>query len=98
MNSNQCFFANADLTQASAETILMVLLEKGSVKDISLMKHLIPLQKKLNLKLLRGKNTNQFIRAIANTLLIEGYVSITNTDKKANLTREDIKIVKKISV
>lgn len=70
----------------------MVVLEKESVKDISLMKHLIP----LHLKLLRGKNKNQFIRAIANSLLFEGYMPITNTDKKANLTREHIKIVKEM--
>jgi hypothetical protein len=82
------------MTQESCNTIILVSLEKGSIKDVHVSSDLIELKKKFKLFLLRGHNNDAFIRAIANSLLTNGYVTIKRSADLSNLRREDVTRVK----
>ena len=44
------------MTQASCECIILALLNKKSIRDVSLLKDLAPLKKKFSMSLLRGQD------------------------------------------
>lgn len=67
-----------DLTQSSCKAILLAVLEKRSIRDIQLAKHLQPLKKMFRLSFLRGQDKNTSIRALAAALLNNNYVSFTD--------------------
>ena len=50
------------------------------------------------LTLLRGKDKNTFIRAIASALVQYGYVKITDDADLAHLTRDEVKIIKHVEL
>ena len=72
------------------------MLEKCSIRDIQLVKHLQPLKKMFGLSLLRGQDKNTYISALAAALLNNNYVSFTDGSDLANLTIKDIKILKTV--
>ena len=74
----------------------MVALEKASVEKIQRAKDLEKLKKLFGLTLLRGKDKSTYIRAIACSLIQHGYIKIEDDADLANLTREELKTVKKI--
>ena len=82
-----------DLIQSSCKAILLAVLEKCSIRDIQLVKHLQPLKKMFGLSLLRGQDKNTYNRALAAALLNNSYVSFTDGSDLANLTIKDIKIL-----
>ena len=89
-------FSSAGMTQASCECIILAVLKKNTVKDVSLVKDLVPLKKNFMLSLLRSQDKNTHIRAIANSFYEQGYISIKAGVNLENLTREDITVAKSI--
>ena len=69
---------------------------KNSIRDVQVDKHLRPLKKLFNLTLLRGQDKNTYVRAIANVLYMHKYISFKNAADMANLTREDIDILRSL--
>ena len=59
------FILFVDMTQASCECIILALLNKKSIRDVSLLKDLAPLKKKFSMSLLRGQDKTTHVRAIA---------------------------------
>ena len=59
-------------------------------------KHLHPLKKLFILTLLRRQDKNTYIRALASSLYRQKYVSFEEGADVANLTREDVVIVKTV--
>ena len=82
------------LTQSSCEVIILSVLKQNSIRDVQLAKHLKPLKKLFLLTLLRGQDKNTYIRALASALYRHKYVSFKEGSDLANLTREDIVILK----
>lgn len=72
----------------------MVALDKPSIANIQRAKDLEKLKKFFNLSLLRGKDKNTYIRAIACSLLQHGYVTLGKGAEVANVKREDVTNVK----
>ena len=73
------------------------MLEKCSIRDIQLAKHLQPLKKMFGLSLLRGQDKNTYINSTAlAAALNNNYVSFTDGSDLANLTTKDIKILKTV--
>lgn len=87
------------MTQTTADLIVMVALDKPSIKEVK-MDQLQKLKKIFNLGLLRGKDKMTHIRAIANSLRNEGYITIHESEKEdqGSVTRGDVKVVKEISL
>ena len=85
------------MTQSTAELIVMIVLGKSSIKDVK-MDQLHKMRKMFNLGLLRGKDKMTHVRAIANSLNSEGYITISDQADWGCLTRDDIKIVKEINL
>ena len=85
------------MPQTTADLIVMVALGKPSIKEVK-MDQLQKMKKVFNLGLLRGKDKMTFIRAIANSLRNEGYITIPESKEEdlGSLTRVDIKVVKDI--
>lgn len=92
-----CYFFFTGMTQSSADLIIMVFLEKLSLKDVK-MDHLHKLKKLFQLGLLRGKDKATHIRAIASALYSEGYISIPEESNFASLARSDVKVIKSLDV
>ena len=65
------------MTQSTAELIVMIVLGKSSIKDVK-MDQLHKMRKMFNLGLLRGKDKMTHVRAIANSLNSEGYITISD--------------------
>ena len=74
------------MTQSTADLIVMIFLEKSSIKDVK-MDQLHKLKKSFSLSLLRGKEKPTHVRAIANALSTEGYIKISEEANWASLTR-----------
>ncbi|KAL9977017.1 hypothetical protein ACROYT_G014377 [Oculina patagonica] len=89
-------YFHPSMTHASCECIILAVLKKNTVKDVSLVKDLVPLKKNFMLSLLRSQDKNTLIRAIANSFYEQGYISIIAGVNLENLTREDITVVKSI--
>ena len=89
----KCLFCVSELTLSSAETIILVWLEKTTINDVHLIKDLKPVAKNLKLKLLRNKDKTAHIRAIASTLLKQGKVKVNAP--LGNITRDDVVLNKK---
>lgn len=87
---------SAGMTQTSCEVVVLAMLNKNNIRDVQVDKHLRPLQKLFNLTLLRGQDKNTYIRAIANTLYTHKYISLKDAADRANLTREDIDILRSL--
>lgn len=51
-----------------------------------------------NLSLLRGKDKDTHVRAVANSLYSEGYIKIAEEANLASLTRDDISVVKTLDL
>ena len=49
------------MTQASCDVVVLTFLQKNSIQDIKLFKHLTPLKKLFKLTLIRGQDKNTFI-------------------------------------
>ena len=81
------------MTQSTGDLIVMAVLGKPSIKDVK-MENLHKLRKTFNLSLLRGKDKFTHVRAIANSLINEGYIKIANDASLASLTRSDLTVVK----
>ena len=88
------FCLTTELTQTSANCIVMVALDKPSIANIQRAKDFEKLKKFFNLSLLRGKDQNTYIRAIACSLLQHGYVTLGKGAEVANVKREDVTNVK----
>lgn len=84
----ECLFCVSELTLSSADTIILVWLDRATVNDVHLIKDLKPIAKSLNLKLLRNKDKTAHIRAIASTLLKQGKVKVNAP--LGNITRDDV--------
>lgn len=91
------FLLFSDLTQNSADLMVMAVLKKPSIKDVK-MNHLHKLRKMFNLSLLRGKDKYTHVRAVANSLYSEGYIKIAEEANLASLTRDDISVVKTLDL
>ena len=85
------------MTQSTAELIVMIVLGKSSIKDVK-MDQLHKMRKLFNLGMLRGKDKMTHIRAIANSLNSEGYVTISEHADLGCLTRNDVKIAKELNL
>jgi len=85
------------MTQTTADLIVMVALGKPSIKEVK-MDLLQRTKKVFNLGLLRDKDKMTYIRAIANSLLNEGYITIPESkeEDQGSLTHGDVKVVKDI--
>ena len=86
-----------DMPQTTADLIVMVALGKPSIKEVK-MDQLQKMKKVFNLSLLRGKDKMTHIRAIANSLRNEGYITIPESkeEDQGSVTRGDVKVVKEI--
>lgn len=84
------------MTQTSCEVVVLAVLNKNSISDVQVDKHLRPLKKLFNLTLLRGQDKNTYVRAIANALYTHKYISLKDAADRANLTREDIDILRSL--
>ena len=91
------FHLFSDLTQNSADLMVMAVLKKPSIKDVK-MNHLHKLRKMFNLSLLRGKDKYTHVQAVANSLKSEGYINIAEEANLASLTRDDISVVKTLDL
>lgn len=80
----------------SYDCIVMVALEKASIEKIQRAKDLEKLKKLFGPTLLRGKDKSTYIRAISCSLIQHGYIEIEDNADLANLTREELKTVKKM--
>ena len=85
---NQVSFCVSELTLSSAETIILVWLDKTTISDVHLTKDLKPIAKSLNLKLLRNKDKTAHIHAVASTLLNHGKVKVNAPLE--NITRDNV--------
>ena len=87
------------MTQTTADLIVMVALDKPSIKEVK-MDQLQKMKKIFNLGLLRGKDKMTHIRAIANSLRNEGYITVRESEEEdqGSVTRGDVKVVKEISL
>ena len=85
------------MIQLSCDVVILTVLKQYSIRDLQLVKHLKPLKKLLGLSLLRAQDTNTYIRAVANSLFSHSYISCREGSDLANLTGEDIQIVKSLS-
>ncbi|KAL9976342.1 hypothetical protein ACROYT_G013633 [Oculina patagonica] len=90
-------YFDEDMTQSTAELIVMVALQKSSIKDVK-MEQLHKMRKLFNLGLLRGKDKMTHVRAIANSLKLEGYVTISEVADGESLTRNNVQIAKEIAL
>ena len=90
------FFLFVDMTQASCECIILALLNKKSIRDVSLLKDLAPLKKKFSLSLSRGQDKTTHVQAIAKVLYDDGYITIKEGASIENLSMEDITVVKSL--
>ena len=99
-NLNYLFYliSTAEMTQASCDCLILVALDKPSVANIQRSKELEKLKKFFGLNLLRGKDKNTYIRAVANALLQHGYVEVEKEAELANLRRDQLKLVKKLDL
>ena len=89
--SKYTFFSNiSELTLSSAEAVLLVWLGKATMHDVKLDKDLKPLARQFNLKLLRNKDKNMHVRAIASTLIERGLVLVTTNLN--NVSREAVTV------
>lgn len=84
------------MTQSSSEVVVLATLNKNSIRDVQVEKHLRPLKKLFNLSLLRGQDKNTYVRAIANALFSHKYISFKEGADLTNLTREDIDILRSL--
>ena len=86
-----------DMPQTTADLIVMVALGKPSIKEVK-MDQLQKMKKIFNLGILRGKDKMTYIRAIANSLRNEGYITIPESkeEDQGSVTRGDVKVVKEI--
>ena len=91
----KCLFCVSELTLSSAETIILVWVERTTINKVHLIKDLKPIAKNLKLKLLRNKDETAHIRAIASTLypLQQGKVKVNAP--LGNITRDDVVVNKK---
>lgn len=82
-----------------ADLIVMVALGKTSVKEVKI-DQLHKMRKIFSLGLLRGVDKMTHIRALANSLCNEGYVTINKSKggDEGSVARSDIQVVKKIDV
>ena len=85
------------MTQSTADLVVMMALGKPSIKDVK-MEGLHKLRKQLNLPLLRGKDKCTHVRAVANSLICEGYIRICNNANVTSLARTDIEVVIKLDM
>lgn len=89
--SKYTFFSNiSELTLSSAEAVLLVWLGKATMHDVKLDKDLKPLARQFKLKLLRNKDKNMHVRAIASTLIERGLVLVTTNLN--NVSREAVTV------
>lgn len=97
LSFNILFIFILDMTQTTADLIVMVALGKPSIKEVK-MDQLQKMKKIFNLGLLRGKDKMTHFRAIANLLRKEGYITIHDSkeEDQGSLTRDDVKVVKEI--
>jgi len=72
----------------------MTVPKKPSIEKIQRAKELEKLKKMFGLTLLRGKEKNTFIRAIASALVQYGHVKINKDADLAHFTRDEVKIAK----
>ena len=72
----------------------MTVPKKPSIEKIQWAKELEKLKKMFGLTLLRGKEKNTFIRAIASALVQYGHVKINKDADLAHFTRDKVKIAK----
>lgn len=86
-------YYNTGLTLSSAESIILVWLDRATINDVHLIKDLKPLAKEFNMKLLRNKEKNAHIRAIASILLNKGKIKVTAPLE--SITRDDVQILGK---
>ena len=93
--SLQGFFFNvSELSLASAEAVVLVWLGKTSIYEVRLDKDLKPAAKDFGLRLLRNKDKQMHVKAIASYLIKNGLVEVTCTDLKS-ISREDVQLKKK---
>ena len=80
-----------DMPQTTADLILKAALGKPSIKEVK-MDQLQKMKKVSNLGLLRGKDKMTHIRAIANSLCNEGYITIPESKEEDQglVTRGDV--------
>ena len=85
------------MPQTTADIIVMVALGKPSIKEVK-MDQLQKMKKVFNLGMLRGKDKMTHVRAIANSLRDEGYITIPKSkdEDQGSVTRGDVKVVKEI--
>ena len=85
------------MPQTTADIIVMVALGKPSIKEVK-MDQLQKMKKVFNLGMLRGKDKMTHVRAIANSLRNEGYITIPKSkeEDQGSVTRCDVKVVKEI--
>ena len=84
------------MTQSSSEVVVLATLNKNSIRDVQVEKHLRPLKKLFNLSLLRGQDKNMYVHAIANALFSHKYISFKEGADLTNLTIEDIDILRSL--
>ena len=87
------------MTQSTVELIVMIVLEKSSIKDVKMDQKMdVKMRKMFNLRLFRGKDKMTHIRAIANSLISEGYITIFEEADRGSLTCSDVQIAKEIAL
>lgn len=74
--------------------MMMVVLQKGSIKDIQVHKHLVPLKRLFRLSCLRAQEKNTYVKALANAVLKHGYIKLDKEADPKNIKRGDISVVK----
>ena len=94
MSLNNTSKSLTDLSQDSCNTILLVYLNKSSVKDIQMVKHLKPLKSAFKLSMLRSQNKEAYIRALANALILNGDIQVSKDADLKRLTRDSVIVVK----
>ena len=87
------------MPQTTADIIVMVALGKPSIKEVK-MDQLQKMKKVFNLGMLRGKDKMTHVRAIANSLRNEGYITIPKSkeEDQGSVTRGDVKVVKSLQL
>ena len=87
------------MPQTTADIIVMVALGKPSIKEVK-MDQLQKMEKVFNLGMLRGKDKMTHVRAIANSLRDEGYITIPKSkdEDQGSVTRGDVKVVKSLQL
>ena len=81
----KCLFCVSQLTLSSAETIILVWVER-TINKVNLIKDLKPIVKNLKLKLLRNKDKTTHICVIAGTPLKQGKVKVNTSTVSADFT------------